>query len=554
MIVTLFEILGSLGVFLFGMKVMSEGIQKVSGDRLRGLMRTMTQNRFAGITTGLLITSLVQSSSATTVMIVSFVNAQLITLTESIGLIMGANLGTTTTFWIVSYLGFKFSLTSIALPIIGVGLPMIFFKKSQVRNTGEIFIGFGLLFLGLLFLKDAVPDIRSNPEVLSFLQHYTGRGIFSVLFFFIIGTILTVVVQSSSVAGAITLTLAYKGWIDFPSAAAIILGENVGTTITANLAAIGTSLPARQAARAHFFFNITGVLWMLFLFNPFVHFVDWVLPGISRRSDPDPDPDGALPFALQLLQYLPRGRLRAAIRRVGPADRPRPREARHSTTERAAHLGGFIPETGELNLAESEMEVQKMATLTQTMFQGFVELFENPDKDLGEKFKEMRALEEQSDKMAVELTNDLLHCTTGNIGDRSLAEVSVLLRLIAEFEDICDCCYRLALSARRDYRKRYDLPAEARAEISTMAKAVIQFMEFYRNALKRSITAADMEIAFQLEGMIDQSRKQLRKTSIRRMQNATQVKGEVLYIDVINNMEKIGNHALNILQALRQRR
>ena len=553
MIVTLFEILGSLGVFLFGMKVMSEGIQKVSGDRLRGLMRTMTQNRFAGITTGLLITSLVQSSSATTVMIVSFVNAQLITLTESIGLIMGANLGTTTTFWIVSYLGFKFSLTSIALPIIGVGLPMIFFKKSQVRNTGEIFIGFGLLFLGLLFLKDAVPDIRNNPEVLSFLQHYTGRGIFSVLFFFIIGTVLTVVVQSSSVAGAITLTLAYKGWIDFPSAAAIILGENVGTTITANLAAIGTSLPARQAARAHFFFNITGVIWMLFLFNPFVHFVDWVLPGSA--ADPTQIPIRMALFhslfnfcnICLVVGFVPQ--FAALVQRIVP-DRGKP--GKH--TERAAHLGGFIPETGELNLAESEMEVQKMATLTQTMFQGFLELFENPDKDLGEKFKEMRALEEQSDKMAVELTNDLLHCTTGNIGDRSLAEVSVLLRLVAEFEDICDCCYRLALSARRDYRKRYDLPAEARAEISTMAKAVIQFMEFYRNALKRSITAADMEIAFQLEGMIDQSRKQLRKTSIRRMQNATQVKGEVLYIDVINNMEKIGNHALNILQALRQRR
>ncbi|MEZ5275235.1 MAG: Na/Pi cotransporter family protein [Opitutaceae bacterium] len=553
MIVTLFEILGSLGVFLFGMKVMSEGIQKVSGDRLRGLMRSMTQNRFAGITTGLLITSLVQSSSATTVMIVSFVNAQLITLTESIGLIMGANLGTTTTFWIVSYLGFKFSLTSIALPIIGVGLPMIFFRKSQVRNTGEVFIGFGLLFLGLLFLKDAVPDIRNNPEVLSFLQHYTGRGIFSVLFFFIIGTVLTVVVQSSSVAGAITLTLAYKGWIDFPSAAAIILGENVGTTITANLAAIGTSLPARQAARAHFLFNIVGVLWMLVLFNPFIHFVDWILPGTA--SDPT-----LIPIRMALFHslfnfcniclvvgFVPQfaALVQRFVRDRGKPGRP---------SERAAHLGGFIPETGELNLAESEMEVQKMAALTQTMFQGFVELFENPDKDLGQKFKEMRALEEQSDKMAVELTNDLLHCTTGNIGDRSLAEVSVLLRLVAEFEDICDCCYRLALSARRDYRKRYDLPAEARAEISTMAKAVIQFMEFYRNALKRDITAADMEIAYQLEGMIDQSRKQLRKTSIRRMQEATQVKGEVLYIDVINNMEKIGNHALNILQTLRQRR
>jgi phosphate:Na+ symporter len=552
MIVTLFEILGSLGIFLFGMKVMSEGVQKVSGDRLRGLMRTMTHNRVAGITTGFLITTLVQSSSATTVMIVSFVNAQLLTLTESIGLIMGANLGTTTTFWIVSYLGFKFSLTSVALPIIGVGLPLIFMKKPSLRNTGEVFIGFGLLFLGLLFLKDAVPDIRSNPEILAFLQDYTGRGLFSFLVFFAAGTILTVVVQSSSVAGAITLTLAYKGWIDFPSAAAIIVGENVGTTITANLAAIGTNLPARQAARAHFMFNMIGVVWMLVLFNPFVRLVDAILPGDA--TDPTQIPIHMALFhtlfnftnICLMVGFVPQ--FSRFVQKVvhhkgivsGDGDRP-------------THLTGFMPETGELNLAEAEAEVQKMAGLTETMFRGFVELFENPDKKLGEKFKEMRALEEKSDKMSVELTNDLLLCTTGNMSDKSLAEVSVLLRIIAEFEDICDCCYRLALSARRDYRKRYDLSPQAREEVAAMAKAVIQFMEFYQEALTRQITAADMEIGFQLENMIDQSRKQLRKTAIRRMQDATQVKGEVLYIDVINNMEKIGNHSLNVLQALRQR-
>lgn len=552
MILTIFEILGSLGVFLFGMKVMSEGIQKVSGDRLRGLMRTMTSNRFAGITTGVLITSLVQSSSATTVMIVSFVNAQLITLTESIGLIMGANLGTTTTFWIVSFLGFKFSLTSVALPIVGIGLPLIFVKNAKVRNTGEIFIGFGLLFLGLLFLKQAVPDIRSNPEILSFLQNYTDRGLISLLFFFAAGTILTVVVQSSSVAGAITLTLAYKGWIDFPSAAAIIIGENVGTTITANLAAIGTSLPARQAARAHFLFNMVGVVWMLVLFNPFVNLIDSILPG--EVSDPTTIPIhmalfhtlfnfcniclvvGFVPQFSRLVQHL--------VREKGTPS---------GDAERPAHLTGLIPDTGELNLAEAEMEVRKMAALTETMFRGFIELFENPDKDLGDKVRELKELENQSDKLAIKLTNDLLLCTTGNMSEKSLAEVGALLQSIAEFEDICDCCYRLVLSARRDYRKRYSIPAEARSEILSMGKAVIQFIQFYQNALKQTITAADMEVAYQLEDMIDRSRKELRKTSIRRMQDGTQVKGEVLFIDVINNIEKIGNHSLNILQVLRQK-
>lgn len=552
MIVALFEILGSLGIFLFGMKVMSEGIQKVSGDRLRGLMRTMTHNRLAGITTGAFITTLVQSSSATTVMIVSFVNAQLLTLTESIGLIMGANLGTTTTFWIVSYLGFKFSLTSVALPIIGIGLPMIFMKRPTIRNTGEVFIGFGLLFLGLLFLKDAVPDIKSNPEILAFLQDYTGRGVLSFLIFFVAGTILTVIVQSSSVAGAITLTLAYKGWIDFPSAAAIIIGENVGTTITANLAAIGTNLPARQAARAHFMFNMIGVVWMMVLFNPFVRLVDWILPG--DVTDPTQIPIHMALFhtlfnfcnICLVVGFVPQFSrfVQKVVKHKGIAE---------PTTDRPAHVAGLVPETGELNLAEAEMELQKMAALTETMFRGFVELFENPDKKLGGRFKAIREMEKTSDRMAIELTNTLLYSATGNMGEKSLAEVSVLLRLIAEFEDICDCCYRLALSARRDYRKRYDLSPTARDEIMSMAKAVIQFMEFYQEALKRRITAADMEIAFQLENMIDQSRKQLRKGAIQRMQDTTQVKGEVLYIDVINNMEKIGNHSLNILQTLRQR-
>jgi phosphate:Na+ symporter len=552
MIVILFEILGSLGVFLFGMKVMSEGIQKVSGDRLRSLMRSMTSNRFAGIATGVLITSLVQSSSATTVMIVSFVNAQLLTLTESIGLIMGANLGTTTTFWIVSFLGFKFSLTSVSLPIIGIGLPMIFVNNSKVRSTGEIFIGFGLLFLGLLFLKEAVPDIRSNPEFLSFLQDYTGRGFVSLLFFFAAGTVLTVVVQSSSVAGAITLTLAYKGWIDFPSAAAIIIGENVGTTITANLAAIGTSLSARQAARGHFLFNMVGVLWMLLLFNPFVDLVDLILPG--DVSDPIQIPIhmalfhslfnftniclmvGFVPQFSRLVQHL------VSERGTAPKD-----------TERHVHLTGLVPDTGELNLAEAELEIRKMAALSETMFRGFIELFENPDKDLGDKVRELKDLEDQSDKLAIRLTNDLLLCTTGNLSDESLREVSALLQSVAEFEDICDCCYRLVLSARRDYRKRYSIPAEARSEILTMAEAVIQFIQFYQNALSRTITTADMEVAYEMENRIDRSRKELRKTSIRRMQDGTRVKGEVLFIDVVNNIEKIGNHSLNILQVLRQR-
>ena len=258
------SILGSLGVFLYGMRVMSDGIQNVAGERLQQILNTMTKNKFLAILTGFIITSLVQSSSATTVMVVSFVNASLLNLTQAIGVIMGANIGTTITTWIVSIVGFKFKISAIALPIVGIGLPLIFSKLKKRRDLGEVLIGFGMLFLGLMFLKQSVPDIKQHPEVLSFLQNFTSLPYFwSLLFFIFVGTILTIVVQSSSAAMAITVTIAAFGWIDFPTAAAIVLGENIGTTITAYLASVGANVNARRAARAHFLFNVFGVLWML---------------------------------------------------------------------------------------------------------------------------------------------------------------------------------------------------------------------------------------------------------------------------------------------------
>lgn len=264
---------------------MSEGLQKVSGEGLRALIAGMTRNRLSAIVSGTLMTTLVQSSSATTVMIVSFVNARLLTLKESIGMIMGANLGTTTTFWIVAFLGFKFSLSGIALPCVGIGVAMIFFRTPKIRNSGEALIGFGILFLGLSFLKDSVPDIKSNPELFSFLADWSGHGFVSIAIFFVFGVLLTILVQSSSVAGAITLTLAAKGWIGYEDAAAIVLGENVGTTVTANLAAITGGTEAKRAARAHFLFNIVGVLWMICIFGPFTGFIDQLVPGDANNPE-----------------------------------------------------------------------------------------------------------------------------------------------------------------------------------------------------------------------------------------------------------------------------
>ena len=258
-------LLGSLGMFLYGMKIMSEGLQKVAGDKLRNILSVMTTNRITGVLTGMLVTALIQSSSATTVMVVSFVNAGLLTLGQSISVIMGANVGTTVTAWIISFFGFKFDISMLSLPLMGLAIPLMFAKKSNYKSLGEFILGFAFLFLGLSYLKDSVPDLEGNPEVLSFIQNYTSMGYLSLLIFLAIGTILTIIVQSSSATVAITLIMCTQGWMPFEMAAAMVLGENIGTTITANLAALSGNVSARRAALAHLMFNVFGVVWVMIL-------------------------------------------------------------------------------------------------------------------------------------------------------------------------------------------------------------------------------------------------------------------------------------------------
>ena len=294
----LLTLLGSLGLFLYGMKVMSDALMEVAGDKMRNILASMTSNRLFAVFTGFLITAVIQSSSATTLMVVSFANAALLTLTESIGVIMGANIGTTVTAWLITILGFKVSMSAIALPLVGFGFLMIFSKNKRRKQWGYFVVGFAILFIGLQFLKDSVPDIQNNKEALAFLAKYTQLGFGSVLIFLLIGTILTVVIQSSSATMALTLVMCFEGWIPFDMAAAMVLGENVGTTITANLAALVANYHAKRTARAHLIFNIMGVIWMLILFYPFVNSVDWF---VTRGGSPSPLVEAtAIPVALSV--------------------------------------------------------------------------------------------------------------------------------------------------------------------------------------------------------------------------------------------------------------
>ncbi len=283
-ITDILRLLGALGLFLFGMKVMSDSLLKLAGNRMRTILASMTSNRFLGITTGFLITSVIQSSSATTLMVVSFSNASLLTLPEAISVIMGANIGTTVTAWIIAILGFKVSMSSIALPLVGLGVLFTFSKKDRMQNWGSFIVGFAVLFIGLQFLKESLPDIQQHPEILEFLQRYTEGGFASVILFMMIGTVLTILIQSSSATMALTLLMTAEGWIPFEMAAAMVLGENIGTTITANIAAIVANYQARRTARAHLIFNLLGVVWMLVLFYPFIRLIDWLTQLLGSPS------------------------------------------------------------------------------------------------------------------------------------------------------------------------------------------------------------------------------------------------------------------------------
>lgn len=291
-------LLGSLGLFLYGMKVMSDALMELAGDRMRTVLATATSNRLFAVLTGFSITAVIQSSSATTLMVVSFANASLLTLPESIGVIMGANIGTTVTAWLISLLGFKVSMSTIALPLVAIGFLLSLSKKKTIKHWGYFIIGFSILFIGLQFLKDSVPDLKHHPEALAFLAEYTTKGFLSIILFMIFGTLLTVVIQSSSATMALTIIMCYEGWIPFEMAAAMVLGENIGTTITANMAALVANYQAKRTARAHFIFNMIGVLWMLVFFTAFLDMIDFAVLRIENASPFTQT--AAIPVALSL--------------------------------------------------------------------------------------------------------------------------------------------------------------------------------------------------------------------------------------------------------------
>ncbi len=550
MIGTILQILGSLGLFLYGMRIMSDGIQKAAGDRLQSILNYMARNRFTAVITGFMITAMIQSSSATTVMVVSFANASLLTLSQAIGVIMGANIGTTVTTWIVSLFGFKFKIAALALPVIGIGFPFFLSRSKRKRDYGEILVGFGLLFLGLNFLKESVPNIQNNPQALEFLNNYTGLGFLSFLIFIMVGTSLTVVVQSSSAAMAVTVTMAFMGWIDYPTACAIVLGENIGTTITANLAAVGTSVNARRSARAHFLFNLFGVVWISILFKHFLLLVDWVNPHWDRLDMHDLPLKLALfhtlfnltntMLCLPMIKYL--GKI---VSKWIPE-----RQESQLLPYKLQYISVGVQDTAQLNLLKAKREIESMSDITEKMFNIFLDLYQNPQKKLGSLIEEMSDLEELTDQMQEEITRYLVECTKEDLSETSLMNVNAMLRIINELENIGDSCMKLTYLLQRRYDRKLILHPNADIEILDFSKLVIEFISLNKERMNKHMEKRVLELAFKLENKINRSRDQLKKASQVRLQNGANVRSELLYMDLLKHFEHIGDNSLNISQAL----
>lgn len=544
-------LVGSLGLFLFGMKMMSESLQKVAGDKMRNILAAMTSNRFKGILTGMLVTMVVQSSSATTVMVVSFVNAGLLNLVQSIGVIMGANIGTTFTAWLISLLGFKFQISALALPLIGLSFPLLFSKNKKRQSWGELVIGFSLLFMGLDFLKSSVPNIGENPEILSFLSSYTNLGMGSVAIFIVIGTILTVVIQSSSATMALTLVMCNQGWISYELAAAMVLGENIGTTITANIAAAVANVSAKRAARAHLIFNIFGVIWMFFIFKWYIGTIASTLIDMGAIN-PFENPEG-VPIALSvfhssfnlintflLVWFTPQ--IVKLVTKLIPIKEMEEEEFR------LKHIGIGIMSTAELSLLQAKKEIVIYSKRTTKMFGIVRELFkETNDKNFQQIFERIAKYEDISDRVEVEIATYLNKVSSHDLSEESSKRLQAMFKIISDIESISDCNYNLARTFRRKKEANIWFNQEVRDNLNKMFDLVEESLQIMNANLEVGYTGINLGPAYEIEERINQYRNGLKEEHIKNVEgNKYKYQAGVIYNDLFSEAEKLADYAINV--------
>ncbi len=545
-------LVGGLGLFLFGMRTLSEGLQNAAGGSLRKILSTITGTRLMGVLTGIAVTATIQSSSATTVMVVSFVNAGLLTLQQAVGVILGANIGTTITGWIVSILGFKVKIASFALPAIGIGVLGGFLSKGKRGIWFQALVGFGILFLGLQFMKDAVPDISENPEALAIMARYSASSFSSMLLAILIGSAVTFVVQSSSATMALTIAAAASGFIDFPTACALVLGQNIGTTITALLSSLGGNTSARRAAVAHLLFNSFGVIWMLPLFRGFIGFVDRLVPG-AAMNNPEAIPVHLAAFhtAFNLtntLIFLPLVPLivKAATKLVRGEEEEvfvlRPFSSRVLST----------PATG---LEEVREELIRMSGFVREMLGICSAVFQSPRKKMGNEVKRLGRREEVVDNLELEITRFCAHLIKAPLSFEMAKEAAHAMSIASELERIGDHCELFMKHTTRMYDGNIAFTEGAIAEMEQIAGQARVFLELIHNGIEGKGQADLMESAQESEERIDNMRNSMRAEHIQRLKDGTcEFDAGLIYLDMLTSLEKIGDHAYNIAEELTGRK
>ena len=570
-ILQIFTLLGALGMFLYGMNLMSSGLQKAAGDRLRGFLSAMTSNPFKRVMTGLGITAIIQSSSATTVMVVSFVNAGLLTLVQAIGVIMGANIGTTVTAWLVSWLGFKADISILAVPFMLLGFLFSNSKKSQHRNIGELIVGFSLLFLGLSFMKESVPDLSETPQILEFVKTWSGYGFWSVLIFLAFGTILTLVLQSSSATMAITLIMLSMGYIPFDMACAMVLGENIGTTITANIAASVGNVSAKRAAMSHTIFNVFGVIWALILFRPFLGLVGKIielfgLPNPAAEgfavADPNSADGTAALYGLSMLHTLFNtintliliwftSYIEKLVKLIIKAPANQESEAFRLKYIEAGPLA-----TPELDTEQAFKEIIHFAQISKNGLGYARAAINETDPD---RFEELRGklvkYEEISDRIEYEIATFLNAVSAKEISGKTSREIKIMYKIIGELESLGDSGESISriLSRKNIHKKVFD--QDSIKKLNSMADLVEETYDVMITNLKKAFDGklAGISNAYAAEDRINNLRNNLRDEEIESIENERKnYQTSVYYMDIVSEFEKMGDFMINISQALQK--
>lgn len=592
-------LLGAVGLFLYGMKVMSEGLQKAAGDRLRNILGAMTRNRFTGTVTGFFITALIQSSSASTVMVVSFVNAGLMTLAQSMAVIMGANVGTTFTAWIIALFGFKVDISAFALPLIGLAVPLLFSKKSKTKSIGEFTIGFAFLFMGLDMISKYVPDLQSNPEMFAFLQRYASMGFGSVLIFCLVGVVVTMIIQSSAAMFAITLIMCSKGWITFDLACALVLGSNIGTTVTPLLASMSGNVAAKRTAMGHLLFNLLGTLWTLALFFPFVDLNSWITEEIGQgdpaglynyvsnlqATDPGmynqvmaaglPTDDGvvlhhrsviaqmqvSVSFGLSIFHTvfnLINLSIMIWLTNVYVKIVEILVPAKHSGDDefQLKFISAGILSASELNISQAEKEMHVFAERVGRMLPMARDLVHTKagSDDFNRTYSRLEKYEEISDRMELEIANYLNRCAEGRLSNESKRRLTAMLSIDSEIESIADAMLGVGKILLRKQESGVHFNDEIYSNIDLMfgyvEKSVGGMLKVLSNL--ENVDEHDIIACYNREREINNLRNQLRTANVANINGRHyEYQSGIYYMDIISTLEKAGDFIINVVDTIR---